>query len=308
MVNTYILNNEDVFRYIKYDVITTLLLKNIELEENDFSYLDTLPEYLKGNLLKVLATLVYMIPKVGKDIYESYERLEELRKDFEKHHERLNESEGDKLARFLEGIENKEGSVFENDIITKLICNILTRIKTERKRETVLIIDDMDRIDPEHVFRLLNVFAAHLDNPNNLSNKLGFDKVIIVCDIQNLRNIFKAKYGGETDFNGYIDKFYSYDEYHFDNRKVLHEISYQAFKSVDLKGVNEQTYHYYFSEFFDRHSLALDLLEMLIYNGFVSLRNLITRIADEIEIDVNKLLTFDDVDRLYQSRPDAGSF
>jgi GTP-binding protein EngB required for normal cell division len=295
-VNYSIASNEDVFRYIKYDIIMTMLEKRLEPEESDFEFIDTLPDYLRGNLTKVMATLIYMIPKIGKDIYGNYEKLEELRQDFQKHAKQHTKGEGDQLISYLERIENKEGSLFDNDVITKLIQKILARRKKEKKIETVLVIDDLDRIDPEHVFRLLNVFAAHLNQPSSLSNKLGFDKVIMVCDIQNLRNIFRAKYGGHTDFNGYIDKFYSYDIFHFDNRKILEEISYQAFKSVWIVGnsANEKPQSYE-SFLFNKNNFALDLCRLFIQNGLLNLRNLIARINNKIEIDVSAFAKFDEL-------------
>ncbi|MBL7883018.1 MAG: hypothetical protein JNL69_03045, partial [Bacteroidia bacterium] len=303
-VNYSIASNEDIFRYIKYDVITTLLLKGIKLEDTDLTYLDTLPDYLKGNLLKVLATLIYMIPKVGKDVYESYEKLEELKKSFEKHHTAIKKQDGDKLIEFLEQIEGKEGSIFENDVITKLIHNILSRIKKQNSKENVLIIDDLDRIDPEHVFRLLNVFAAHLENPKGLPNKLGFDKIIIVCDINNLRNIFSAKYGAETDFNGYIDKFYSVDVYHFDNRQILKEISYEVFKNVDFVGIKTQEIGTYNTYFFRSHNVAYDLCSMLITNGMLSLRTLVNKHENRSEIDLSIPLQFSDMSLVsYRTAP-----
>lgn len=81
----------------------------------------------------------------------------------------------------------------------------------------------MDRIDPEHIFRILNVFSAHFNIRNEDSNKFGFDKVIFVCDIENIRNIFFAKYGSNTDFNGYINKFFSSHIYHFENKTEIKE-------------------------------------------------------------------------------------
>ncbi len=65
----------------------------------------------------------------------------------------------------------------------------------------------MDRIDPEHIFRIFNVFSAQFDLDKD-ENKFGFDKIILVCDLDNIRNIFANKYGQNVDFSGYIDKFY----------------------------------------------------------------------------------------------------
>ncbi len=51
-------------------------------------------------------------------------------------------------------------------------------------KEVVRILDDLDRIDTEHIFRLLNVFVAQVDvvGKGENDNKFGFDKVIFVCD------------------------------------------------------------------------------------------------------------------------------
>ncbi len=81
--------------------------------------------------------------------------------------------------------------------------------------------DDLDRVDPEHVFRILNIFSAYFEKEEN--NKFGFDKVIVVADYQNLKRIFEHRYGKGSDFSGYLDKFYTIAPYHFDNNKaVLH--------------------------------------------------------------------------------------
>src|SRR5690606_21895589 len=80
---------------------------------------------------------------------------------------------------------------------------------------------------PEHIFRLFNVFSVHF-NQHYETNKFGFDKIIFVCDINNIKNIYHHKYGNNVDFVGYIDKFYSYLPFDFDNsqfiKAVLREI------------------------------------------------------------------------------------
>ncbi|MBD0366733.1 MAG: NTPase KAP, partial [Flavisolibacter sp.] len=233
-VNYSIASNEDIFRYIKYDVITSMVLKDIKIEEKDFSYLNTLPDFAKKNLLKIFANLIYMVPKIGKDVFESFQKLNELKEAFYQYHKEVTKAEGDLLIGFLEQIEMEEGSIYKGDVITKLISSVLIRQREETKKDNVLIIDDLDRIDPEHIFRILNVFAAHLDAPAGLPNKLGFDKVIIVCDINNIKYIFRAKYGQQTDFSGYIDKFFSNEVFYFDNREILQSIAREAFFNVEI--------------------------------------------------------------------------
>ena len=66
------------------------------------------------------------------------------------------------------------------------------------------------------MFRIFNIFSAHQDWKTN-QNKFGFDKVIVVCDVLNIRYIYEHRYGRNVDFVGYINKFYSKGIYHFDN-------------------------------------------------------------------------------------------
>ena len=54
-----------------------------------------------------------------------------------------------------------------------------------------LIIDDFERIDPEHIFRILNVFSSHMEGDEN--NILGFDHVIIVGDIENIKKYISSQ-------------------------------------------------------------------------------------------------------------------
>ena len=81
-VNYSIASNEDVFRFIKYDVVSAMLLNDVRLDENDLSYLETLPDFLKTNGIKTLKTIIGMMPKIGKDIVESHDKLIKLIEDF----------------------------------------------------------------------------------------------------------------------------------------------------------------------------------------------------------------------------------
>ena len=90
----------------------------------------------------------------------------------------------------------------------------------------------MDRIDPAHIFRILNVFSAYWDIQDyseqklaygNPQNKYNFDKILLVCHFQNVRNIFHHFYGDKTDFTGYIHKFSSSTPYEYSLREVVEE-------------------------------------------------------------------------------------
>ena len=99
-----------------------------------------------------------------------------------------------------------------------LVSEIVKKVKKNNKKESVLILDDLDRLEPKHIFKILNAFSPLQDKEDN---KFGFDKVIFVGDIDNIRKIFHHLYGDRTDFEGYIDKFFSVAAYQYDIEKEL---------------------------------------------------------------------------------------
>lgn len=111
----------------------------------------------------------------------------------------------------------KEECSTATDHISIFISYKIKELKGER--ESVLILDDFDRIDPEHIFRILNVFSVHMDYVD--PNKFGFDRVVIVGDIDNIESIFHHKYGANTDFDGYFNKFFTVKPYIFNNNKAV---------------------------------------------------------------------------------------
>src|SRR5699024_5058859 len=100
---------------------------------------------------------------------------------------------------YLEGFTKQVGSIYEEDFYSQLILQLVDQLKslqsdTKESKETILIIDDLDRIDPDHIFRILNVLSAQIDRPG-FDNKFGFDKIVLVFDQYNVRNIFENRYG-----------------------------------------------------------------------------------------------------------------
>ena len=113
------------------------------------------------------------------------------------------------LKELQETVENKLASGL--DVILQ---HQVGELKGESKR-SVLVLDDLDRMDPEHIFRMLNILSAKMELDD--ANELGFDHIILAGDIANIKHIFHHKYGEETDFQGYFDKFASTRPYVFDN-------------------------------------------------------------------------------------------
>lgn len=284
-VNYSIASNEDIFRYIKHDVIFELLISTDEYAEEVKSYIDTAPKFILNNIHKIFASLISMVPVVGKDVITGFQMLDKLREEFLKEHDSLNRSgnELQNLIEYVDTIKNTESSIYEDDFITKLIQRILERkIKYDGYSENILVIDDLDRVDPDHIFRILNIFSAHFDrtDPTSKKHKFGFDKIILVCDIQNVREIFKARFGGRADFNGYIDKFYSHRIFHFTNREELYKISRSIIYNSDWasteNGLGYNNTLDTFRSYFDNNSTFLyDMMLLLIENGQLQLRNIL---------------------------------
>lgn len=227
-VNYSITSNEDIFKYIKCEILFQLLkVEGLEFNKQEFSIFYTIPEFLKKNVHNVLAPFINLIPGIGGDLYTVYEKLFELGKNFFDFHDKSKINDKKKAEKFISQFFENEGSLFENNFYTQLIRYLLSQIQKKGKK-VVLVIEDTDRIDPEHIFRIFNVFAAHFDTYERknecLSNKFGFDKIIIVCDIDNIYSIFKHRYGPDTDFNGYINKFFSRNPYRFNSFFVIQNI------------------------------------------------------------------------------------
>ncbi len=131
-----------------------------------------------------------------------------FKKDYEKGEKKI-------VEEFINKIEQKD--ILETDFFSQFLKEKIEVLKVERK--SVLILDDIDRIDPEHIFRVLNVLSAYFEREDR--NKFGFDKIIIVADYDNIEKIFYHKYGIGTDSSGYLDKFFSVSPYRFDNKKAV---------------------------------------------------------------------------------------
>lgn len=237
-VNYSVANNEDIFEYIKIDVLTQLLQKiPCEFKHVDISTSVGTYFYLKNNIQSLLSSIFAIAEKVkfGTDITS---KLINLKSEIDSFISKNSIHEEKETQDFLNQISIQRGSIYEKNAITQIIQSLIynAKSKDEPTKKVVLVIDDLDRIDPEHIFRILNILSAHNNFCGTNENKLGFDKTILVCDINNIRNIYKSKYGIDVDFNGYIDKFYSKEVYHFDNTKnIIEHISTIITKIVDFE-------------------------------------------------------------------------
>jgi len=251
-VNYSVAVNEDIFRFIKFDIIYSLLLKKVYLSEDEIPMSLVAYFYFMNKTPELISFLVSLASEKGKVATTVTDKATELFNGLTEYNKAINKKSMKEVEAYMQEIIQKEGSIYEDNASTQLINQMLDHLKSETaiqtngekkfEKQLVLIIDDLDRIDPHHIFRLFNVFASHFDNRfNEKSNKFGFDKVIFVCDINNIRNIFHSNYGTGTDFSGYIDKFYTYNIFYFDNSesiiKVLEKVILDEMDLVgDIKG------------------------------------------------------------------------
>lgn len=272
-VNYSISNSDDIIDYIKYDIAFELLGKNIDYEKTDFSKLLTAQFYLKDNFLDTMSLLAKSGGKIGKAFSDIYENLKTIVNNIKTHNSESQIDEKKELIDFLKQLTTREGSIYEENRITELISSLIEKLK-ENDKEIVLVIDDLDRLDPEHIFRILNVFACHFDLGNFNENKFGFHKVILVCDIENIRNLFYSKYGLNVDFSGYIDKFYSREIFYFDNKEIVSKAVDEILSSIKIQGAYDHLINLK-----DQGKITTinfkEVLEDLINNDLMNLRTLL---------------------------------
>ncbi|WP_053003530.1 P-loop NTPase fold protein [Sphingobacterium sp. Ag1] len=278
-VNYSVSSNEDIFELIKYDILFELVLKYkdsiLNIDELELDKGLALQLYMQDNFkaLDFTQQVFKATTKLGKSISDILDLLKLEKSKFDEFYGNLKANEFTTIKTYLESFENGKG-LKEFDAISALISEILGRLKSETK-QNVLIIDDLDRIDPEHIFRIFNVLSAHRDYHTS-KNKFGFDKVILVCDIENIKRIYEHRYGKYVDFQGYINKFYSKSIYSFNNaryirgalRDYLDELQYEDFPN-DLRHfrLNSRNGDGFYKSF-------LYLLQIFVEHRKLSLRSL----------------------------------
>lgn len=243
-VNYSILENADIMSYLKYDILHELLIHHgtqvLTEPKGGNTHENAVIQYGIRHFSEIIALLVLAIPKLGKQYFQLIQEWKKMKGVYESYLENVPQSEEYKaISDFFENFHETEGDLYEENFVTQIITNALESMKgdDENPKENVLILDDLDRIDPQHIFRLFNVFTAQFDQHNTgngKDNKFGFDKVIFVCNVDNIRSIFHHFYGTETNFNGYIDKFYSKEVFRFDNKENLAGIMSNVINNLNI--------------------------------------------------------------------------
>lgn len=243
-VNYQISTNEDILELIKYDLLIELIKKDKDIlqgktvdgiKDSSLLFYSWCKNKLSINsVLKNILNVTSMVSELPIDptlgllgkLGRPLSDLLDIDKEFQEFKNDYISGEKGKAEKYLEAIRSKK--ISEVDYISYLLKEKIFSVKKDKK--SVLIIDDLDRIDPEHIFRILNILSAYFEAEHE--NKFGFDTIIIVADYTNLRSIFRHRYGPETDFSGYIDKFFSVSPYYFDNKKAVLDLADEIAKSI----------------------------------------------------------------------------
>lgn len=220
-VNYSVAKNEDVFEYIKRDIIVQFYEKKL-LEKIDLNALFGF-EFTFNDLTSVVSFLLSCVPtgefynNVFKKFLEKKEEYEEKKHTVDKY-----------LSRFA----NAAGCIYEEDGYTKLIKMAIKWISQDhslnggewKAKKPVLIIEDLDRLDPKHLFRILNVVSAHIDDSNRpdiVGNKFGFNNIVLVMDYDVTKHIFHHFYGEQACYEGYMSKFLSREPFRYSIKSIM---------------------------------------------------------------------------------------
>jgi len=217
-VNYSVARNEDIFEYIKRDILLRLakegILNNIDFEavaDSCFNW---------ENLRAVISFLLTFVPR-GTFYDKLLSKAEEFKKSYDEKKKTWDKFESTFVAQ--------RGGLYEHDAYTKLIENAIDyiqhQVKDNDKRKAVLIIEDLDRIDPAHLFRILNVLGAHIDEDKN-TNKFGFSNIVVVLDYDKTEHLFHHFYGGKANYSGYMCKFMSHYPFRYSLKRVADDFLY----------------------------------------------------------------------------------
>lgn len=222
--------NEVIFEYIKRDLLFQLVEKGIFTEKVDVvGMLKELMDHV--DITEVLS--FFLSKPVARVLGNTIKQLESLRGDVDRH--------TIKASSYLNSFMSVRGGLYENDAYTCIIRKCFEKMRAEDHKLIVLVIEDLDRIDPGSIFSILNIFGSHFDrhyvvDGEEQENKFGVDRLVTVMDYNNIRVLYNRYFGEEeadSNFDGYISKyicskpfFYSIRE---EARKLLAEKLYNDY-------------------------------------------------------------------------------
>lgn len=204
-VNYVVSPNEDIFEYIKRDILCSLVHRT---EFQEINWNDALKEVLNyDTLLETVDTIASNIP-LGNLATIPFHLFKKVDNKFA-------------IDKYFDRFKHTKGGLFEFDQFTFAIQRTIKAIQKVGQR-CVLVIEDLDRLDPGHLFRILNVLSAHIDS-DKCTNKFCFDNIVAVLDYDTTRHIFRHFYGDKANYEGYMSKFMSSHLFEYSITKVAQQ-------------------------------------------------------------------------------------
>ena len=281
-VNYSVSPNQDIFELIKFDIAFQLISKNPDFQKINFSRWFSSQFFILENYKNIISNLIQNLSKIDQTLNLIVEPAVKLGKQIQNYQDEINKDDEKEIKEFLSFFKDQKGTIKEENNITELLTALIDSLR-KNDEKIILVIDDLDRIDPEHIFRLLNVFSAHFDFQDlEGENKFGFDKVILICDIENIRGIFHNKYGAEIDFSGYIDKFYSEEIYYYKFENMIKDNLHTFISTIKTNNglVNHQIRS---SDSYLKKELQF-LLSHFIDSSAISLRSILAFLKQDVII------------------------
>lgn len=297
-VNYQVMDNKDIFELIKRDILIKLLSSGeIEIDNIEFDSIFLYYHFFTSKSGEILSSLLNTIPAINifgfeLNIGNVVKQTENIKQKFKEWKEQINDTQDKFTEDFITQFSNRHGSIYEFDAISQLICEFIKQYKGKNPtKKVVLIIEDLDRIDPAHIFRILNVFSAHFDRytpgltefeTTDGDNKFCLDKIVSICDISNIETIYHHVYGEKTDFLGYISKFSNSRPYNYSLSDKLED--YIINHLLDKRLLNYPTIC---KKLVSKILTRMNNNQSLEYN----LRLIITRIKNAQPLVIHKQLT-----------------
>lgn len=272
-VNYQVLGNKDIFELIKHDVLLQILQAGIIDVNYEITDKMALEFYIQSHFCTVGESFFEMLKLCGADnmvtkgflaAFKSVNWLKSLKDKVGEFKKEIDQTTF--LDNYLSTFD--ENSVYENDIITKIIRDNIKAYQEKYGKRVVLVIEDMDRLDPAHLFRIMNVFSAHMDygyrslqpiNNTLVGNKFGVSNVVFVMHEKNTEALFHHFYGECADYDGYMSKFYNKDIFRF---SLADEKEKYALALISEEtGLGEER----IKEYFDKGFLAAKTMRQIIF-------------------------------------------
>lgn len=331
-VNYQVLGNKDIFELIKHDVLLQILQAGIIDVKYEITDRMAFEFYVQSHFCTVGESFFEMQKSCGADdmvtkgflaAFKSVNWLKSLKDKVGEFKKEIDQTAF--LDNYLSTFD--ENSVYENDIITKIIRDNIKAYQEKNGKRVVLVIEDMDRLDPAHLFRIMNVFSAHMDygyrsmqpiGSSLVGNKFWVSNVVFVMHEKNTEALFHHFYGECADYDGYMSKFYNKDIFRF---SLAEEKENYALALISEEtGLGEER----INEYFDKGFFAAKTMRQIIFamdkieEQFYSIRVMedirpnpqilkLIVIAKRLGVSNDKIISvvvkhFKDLDRFYVDR------